>query len=130
LAKGFIAVVDVEKLKQNSVARINKMDEERFYARYMDFYEHLYDQPLFSETYGLREDLSREEAVEKIKTLDKPRMYAIIDSLPDVVINNEFKRYLFKNKKQAPQGTDPNSFWNSIGAWIDTIKYLAQPKSP
>lgn len=132
LAKAFISVSDTEALKEGAITRISKMGEERFRTRYADFYEHIYDRPVFTNKFGLYKDLTKEEAVVRIKALDKQRLYTFVDSLPDIVISNEFKRYLFKSNKEMPPGKDEDGLWDAVGRWIEAIKqkYVMQPKTP
>jgi len=127
-AKGLVSVSDMEKLKKTAIERIDKMDKSAFHSWYMDFYEHVYDYPFFTVKYGLYKELSKDEAIEKIKKLDKQQAYLIIDSLPDIVISNEFKRRFFKKQEQIPKGNDITKFFDSMGKWIDEIKkkYLGQ----
>jgi hypothetical protein len=127
-AKGLVSVSDMEKLKYNAINKIDKMDKPGFHAWYMDFYEHVDTFPFFSEQYGLKENLSKDEAIEKIKKLDKQQLYLIIDSLPDIVISNEFKRRFFKKHEQEPNGNDTAKFFDSMGKWISEIKkkYLGE----
>jgi formate dehydrogenase maturation protein FdhE len=127
-AKGLVSVSDMEKLKKTAIERIDKMDKSAFHARYMDFYEHVYDYPFFTVKYRLYKELSKDEAIEKIKKLDKQQAYLIIDSLPDIVISNEFKRRFFKKQEQIPNGNDMTKFFDSMGKWINEIKkkYLGQ----
>jgi hypothetical protein len=128
LAKGFVAAVDLGKLKTGASTRISKMDDAYFRARYLDIYEHVYEQPLFTKTYGLDQDLTKAEAIAEIQGFDKPQLYALIDAVPDVVITNEFKRYLWKKKEELPKGDNPNNFIKTMSRMIDDFKrkYLPQ----
>jgi len=128
VAKAFVAAVDLDKLKDGMTARIDKTGDLYFHARYMDIYEHIYEQPFFTQTWGLRQDLTKEEAMAIIRSFDKPKLYALIDAIPDIVITNEFKRYLWKRKEALPTGSDPENFSQAIGRMIDDFKrkYLSE----
>ncbi len=128
LAKGLITAADIGQLKINSIDKINKMDEGSFHARYLDIYEHLHDCHFFTSNYGLRENMTREEAIEKIRLLDRQKMYAIVDALPDTVIANEFKRYLYKNKMETPKADEIEKFFEVIKKMLGEIKrkYLGE----
>jgi hypothetical protein len=122
VAKGFVAAVDLDKLKQGMAARISKTDEAYFHARYMDVYEHVREQPLFTRAYGLQSDLTRAQAIAELQSYDKPKLYAFIDAVPDVVITNEFKRYLWKKKEQVPSGNSVDNFFKAAAGMIDDFK--------
>lgn len=122
LAKGFVSMADMEKLKINAINKINKMDEASFHARYMDFYEHIQDDQFFTGKFRLHKDMNKPEAIEKIKSLDKAKLSKIIDSVPDIVVANEFKRYLFKNNQEPPKSNDVKNIFDSFRRMMDEIK--------
>lgn len=122
LAKAYVSTMDIEALKKENIDSINKMDEESFHLFYLDFYEHISKVSFININYGLNEDISKEEAVSKIKSLDKQKLYAIIDSLPNEIIISEFKRYLSNNNKQAPQIDNASQVRQSLGQMIESIK--------
>ena len=51
---------------------------------------------LQEERIELAKDMTKEEAIAKIKLLDKKQLYDAIDSIPDNVIAGLFKDYLAK----------------------------------
>jgi len=122
LAKAYVSTTDIEVLKKEKIDRINKMDEESFHWFYLDFYEHISKSSFININYELNEDISKEEAVSKIKSLDKQKLYAIIDSLPNEIIISEFKRYLSKNNKQVPQIDSVSQVRQSLSQMIESIK--------
>ncbi|MBU1912038.1 MAG: hypothetical protein KKB22_00690 [Candidatus Omnitrophica bacterium] len=122
LAKAYVSTTDIEILKKENIDRINKMDEESFHWFYLDFYEHISKVSFININYGLNEDISKEGAVSKIKSLDKQKLYAIIDSLPNEIIIGEFKRYLSNNNKQVPQINSVSQVRQSLGQMIESIK--------
>lgn len=122
LAKAYISTADIEVLKKENINKINKMDEEGFHWLYLDFYEHISKVSFINVNYGLNEDISKEEAVSKIKLLDKQKLYAIIDSLPNEIIISEFKRYLSNNNRQVPQIDSVSQVRQSLGQMIESIK--------
>ena len=123
LAKGFVAATDLEKLKKGMIARIEKMDDAYFNARYLDIYEHVYEQPAFTKAYGLHAGLTKSEAIAQISTFDKPKAYSLIDAVPDIVITNEFKRYVWKKSETMPKGSSPDSFVQLMTRMINDFKH-------
>ena len=122
LAKGLVATSDINSLKTSNIAKINKMSQENFHARYMDVYEHIYDCRFFTENYGLHEDMTKAEAIEKIRSLDKDKLYAIVDAVPDTLIASEFNRFMFKNKQEPPDPSDKKSFLDSLNKMVEYLK--------
>ncbi|MFA5089939.1 MAG: hypothetical protein WC510_02745 [Candidatus Omnitrophota bacterium] len=100
LAKAFLLGVDMEKIKKDNIAVLNKMDDEKFLRRYAKIYSVIKDCPFIVRRYGIREDMTREEAIYKIRDLNKKEAYKIIDSIPDRVIALEFRKYLSEKRRQ------------------------------
>jgi hypothetical protein len=88
----------------------------------MDFYEHISKSPYFTDTFGLKKDMLRAEAIEKVRSLDKNKLYATIDALPDKLISDEFKRFLFKNKQEFPGKNNISGVFNSLSQMFDNFK--------
>jgi hypothetical protein len=122
LAKGIVAASDINSLKAKNMEKLNKMSRESFHARYLDIYEHLYEVPFFTKNYGLNKDTTKEEVMEKIKGLDKDKLYAAVDALPDTLIANEFNRFMFKNKQAVPNSADKKGFLDSLNQMLDYLK--------
>jgi len=118
LAKAYVAIVDINKLKQGNICKLNSMDEEKFQRRYVKIYEVIKDlPPALKARYKISEQMTKQEAIQNIQSLDKKKIYEMIDLIPDTLIAKHFKQYL-KNKKQQIQKSDiveqiKNS-WNKI----------------
>lgn len=121
-AKGVLFSYDVDKLKVESINKINKMSQEAFGARYLDFYEHIVEFRQFCKQFGLTEFMSKESAIALIRTMDKQKINEMIDAFPDELIAREFKRYVFKNKKTAPNLNDAGELWEMFGRMIQGLK--------
>lgn len=118
LAKAYVATADMEKLKKENIAKINKMDEEKFNRRYAKVYNAVKDLPEnLKKEYKITEDKSREQAIKDIQSLDKKQIYKALDAVPDTIIANNFKRYL-NEKKEELQKTNLaqqiNKVWDKI----------------
>lgn len=48
--------------------------------------------------------MNKERAIKNVESLNKKKMYEIIDSLPDRVIANQFKQYLSEKKQKIEKG--------------------------
>jgi len=118
LARTFVAAVDIEKLKEVNAAKINKMDEEKFDKRYAAAYKIIKDLPPDVKThYGVFEVMTKKWAIANMRLLDKKRIYALIDEVPDKIIAGQFKTYIMKQKTEL-QDVDLmgriQEFWQRI----------------
>ena len=115
LAKTFVAVTDIDKLKKNNIKKLNKMSDVKFKKQQAKAYPVLKELPLaLKDEYGVQEEMSKAQVIKNIESLDKKKMYAIIDSVPDAVISRLFKQELNKAKlemfKSDPLG-QIKKFW-------------------
>ena len=122
LAKGIIVTTDLDTLKTKCIAKIDKMSEEDFRLRYQDFYEHFSNNRVSTQAYGFHNDMTKTEAIELLKSLNKDKISAIIDALPDIFIANEFKRYSFKNKLAVPDSNNTTALLDRLKKMITYLK--------
>jgi hypothetical protein len=118
LAKAFVAVTDINKLKKDNIDRLKKMDEDKFKRQYAKAYKVIKDlPPEFKVAYGITEHMAKEQAIKDIESLDKKKIYETIDSIPDTIIARQFKQYLSEKKQEMQKSNlveQINSFWNKI----------------
>jgi len=118
LAKAFVLAVDINKLKKNNINKLNKMSEEKFSKRYAKAYAIIKDlPPKLKESYGITEAMTKETAIRNTESLDKNKIYEIIDSIPDEVIAKQFKQYLSDVKEDIGKSSaveQINKLWNKI----------------
>lgn len=118
LAKAYTATVDIDRLKEDGIDKIKKMNDEKFQRRYSQVYAALKDVPLFLKVkYGITKDMTKEQAIRSIKSADKKKIYEIIDSIPDKTICGQFKEYLNKNKQEIQRSNiigQVNKIWNKM----------------
>ncbi len=118
LAKAYAATANIEKLKKDSIDKIKKMNDDKFKRRYGQVYETLKDLPPFLMVkYGITKDMTKEQAIGNIKSVDKKKIYEIIDSIPDKAISDQFKQYLNKNKQGIQRNNiieQVNKMWNKM----------------
>lgn len=122
LAKGVVVASEPDNLKTKVIDKINRMREEDFRSRYQDFYEHFLNNRVSTDRYGFYDNMTRPEAVKFIRSLNKDKMFVLIDLLPDDFIANEFKRYLFKNKEAAPGPDNTTALWDRVNKMIACLK--------
>ncbi|MDO8662992.1 MAG: hypothetical protein Q7K98_07240 [Candidatus Omnitrophota bacterium] len=118
LAKTFVSVADINKIKKNNIDRLNKMKEEKFKKRYAEVYKVIKDLPVeLKIRYGITETMTKEQAIRNIESPDKKIIYEMINSIPDAIIANQFKQYL-SGKKQEIQKSNVveqiNKFWKNL----------------
>jgi hypothetical protein len=118
LAKAFVVMADVDKLKKNNIEKLSKMDEEKFRKRYAKVYEVAKDlPPKFKDSYGITGSMSREQVIRNIKSLDKKKICQAIDSVPDTIIARQFRQYLGEKNQEMQKSElieQINGFWNKM----------------
>jgi rhamnose utilization protein RhaD (predicted bifunctional aldolase and dehydrogenase) len=91
LAKAYVATTDIEKLKAKKIQRIESMSEEWFAEKYDEVYPDIRKMPpSILKKYRVTEQLNKAQAIRIIRTLDKKKLYEIIDNVPDAVIAQKF----------------------------------------
>lgn len=118
LAKAFVALNDIGKLKKENIDKINKMDEDKFKKRYSQVYKVIKNLPdNLKSAFKISVQMSKEEVIKNMESLDKQKLYKVIDSIPDTFIASQFKRYL-NDKKQELQKSNVveqiSKFWDKI----------------
>jgi hypothetical protein len=98
MAKTYLAAVDIEKFKANNISRVNGFNEESFRRHYARFLRVAGKSPRLKKEFGLSPDMAKEKAISLFRSLDKKKLYRMIDAVPDQVVNDEFKLYLSREK--------------------------------
>ena len=118
LAKAFVTTTDINKLKKDNIDKLNKMDADKFRRRYAKVLEVIKDLPSdFQISYGVSEQMTKEEVIKDIESFDKKKINEAIDSIPDTIIVKQFKKYLSEKKQEIQKGKlaeQINKFWNKI----------------
>jgi hypothetical protein len=115
LTKASVVMQDISILKKDSIDKLNKMDAEEFQRQYTKV---LHVRPFYLKfSYIVKEHMTKEQVIKDIESLDKKKIYAIIDSIPDKAIIDNFKQYL-SNKKQEILNSNIvkqiNKLWNKM----------------
>ncbi|MFH1691069.1 MAG: hypothetical protein ABIC68_00655 [Candidatus Omnitrophota bacterium] len=125
LAKSFVRVMDIEKLKRNNIAKIEKMNEGKFEKRRAKIYSFTKDLPPdIRERFAISQDVSRQEVVAQIRMMDKRAIYEIINKMPDQVIAGYFRQEISKGKESLAKSSavgQIKKFWSKVthGAYGD-----------
>jgi len=129
LAKAFIATADIDKLKQINVYKLAKKDDAKFRTQYAKIYLVLKQCPAIVSKYGLTEDLTKKQAIEKLKSLNKEDMYWALKSVPNRVIADEFRKYIL-DEKQALKNSNVvekvKQVWNRM---IEKAYFVKPPET-
>jgi len=125
LAKTFVSTVDLDNLKRDNIRRINKMNEAKFRKKFTEIYAIIKDLPISIKLeYGIREDMTKEQVVKEIGSLNKAAIYRLIDQIPDTFITSQFRNYLVRGKQEIQQ--------NNLAAQISKVwdKMTSNAKEP
>lgn len=118
LAKAFVAVADIEGLKRNSIHKVNNMKPEKFQKHYAKAYAAIKDlPPSLKIAYGISLDMSKEQAIKNIDSLDKKKIYEAIEAIPDTFIARQFKLYLSQKKEEIQKSNlvaQINKIWAKL----------------
>lgn len=123
LAKGYVAMGDIDKTKKNSIAKLEKMSDQEFARKYAAICEDMKGLPKsVKDAYGVDEKMDRSGAINKIRSVGKKDLYTIIDSIPDPFIVKHFDAYFAEKGldfKKSPSVGEAMLFWNSIWKKLD-----------
>ena len=101
LARAFIATADIEKIKRENIAKIERMRQDKFEVRRAKIMQAVKDMPApIKEKYLLSENMSKDDAIMAIYLLDKKRLYEIIDAAPDAMLARLFKEHVSRTSQQ------------------------------
>ena len=117
MAKAYVQTADLEKLKAKHLKSLSRMTELRFHRHYAQIYNFLKGIPLsVREEYGLKQDMTKEEALKEIRRVDKNDLFSIINVIPDEVIVKAVRNYLHQAYKSDSQNAfeQINSLWKKI----------------
>lgn len=122
LAKGFVAVMDVDKFKKNNIVQLNKLRPDKYKRKYAKVYQIIRElPPELKIEYGIVEDMPREQLVREIELLDKKKIYEAINAIPNAIIGREFRLYLDGQKQEIRESSlvkQVNEFWNKVLAKV------------
>ena len=106
LAKGFVAVMNIDKFKNDNISKINKLSPDKYKRKYAKVYEVIKElPPELKIKYGIISDMPKELLINRIESLDKKKIYEAIDLIPNNIIAKEFKSILIKRNKQPKKAT-------------------------
>lgn len=131
IAKAYIMVVNLKQFKKDKIAMLQRIEADKFRKRYAKTYAVMSELPKeLKIAYGIDEKMNKEQAIRKINSLDKKKIYGIIDGVPDALIAKHFKEYLAK-RKQTLEGNNiiglVKDFWERA---IDNNKKTKKNENP
>ncbi len=118
LAKTFVLMTDIDKLKEDNIDKIVRMDKDKFQKRYARIYEIIKDLPYnLRSRYAITEKMTKWQAIKDVESLDKGKIYEIIDLVPDKIIADQFRLRLRHRKQNVQKDnliTQINHYWNDL----------------
>jgi len=126
LAKVYTASTDIEKLKAKNIQAINTMSDEKFRKRYDGYYNLFKKLPQrYIDEYKLTEDMSKQQVVKGIRSLDKHKIYQIINAIPNATIAESFSAYLRSKKEAEAGGKKSGGLMTHINnVWKDALENI------
>jgi hypothetical protein len=118
IAKSYVTMTDLKQLRKNALGRLEGMSEEELRVKYARTYASVGNLPAgVKVAYGVNEDITKLQAIEKINSWDKKRICGFIDSIPDTIIANQFRGYLDRRRQGIQKQNiieQVRGFWNRI----------------
>lgn len=118
LARAFTAMADLDRLKKDNIAKIKRMDEEKFKKRRDNICDALKDMPdEIKNKHKLSREMGKETVIKEIQSLDKAEIYRIIDSAPDKMLSGMFKQHLARAKQKIQSSSlvvQVRKFWDNL----------------
>ena len=118
LAKGYVATVDLERIKKDQIARLNKMNDQKFKKHFQKVSLVLNSLPSeLKIKYGFKDPMTKEDVVKEIGELDKKNLNQMIDDIPETFIIFQFRQYLAGLKEDFGQNNivrKIHEFWDKI----------------
>jgi hypothetical protein len=118
LARAFTAMADLDRLKKDNIAKIKRMDEEKFRKRCNNICNALKDMPgEIKNKYKISREMSKEEVIKEIQSLDKKEINLIIDAAPDKMLADMFKQHLARAKQKIQSSNlvvQVSKFWDNL----------------
>ncbi len=94
LARAFIATADMAEVKANSIEKLNRMGPAMYQRQYAKHYKVFKDLPAeLRKKYGFVPGLSKDRMISIIRAMNKGRIYAIIEAVPNETIAREVGGY-------------------------------------
>jgi hypothetical protein len=94
VARIAVATTNIEKTKKRLVNKLRLMGDKQFRTQYAKFYELIKDMPQdIKIIYKVTPAMTREQMIENIESVDKKKIYKIINSIPDKTVAELFKEY-------------------------------------
>lgn len=90
-----VATTNIEAVKKKLINKIRQMDNEKFKIKYAQLYKIVKDLPPgIKVAYNVTPNMTKEQMIDNIKSLDKKEVYRLISRLPDKTVSDLFKLYL------------------------------------
>jgi len=126
LAKVYTATTDIEKLKSKNIKAIDKMPDAKFRKRYAGYFGLFKNLPQrYIDEYKLTEHMSKQQAVDGIRSLDKRKIYQIINAIPNTTIAESFSTYLRSKKEAEANGKKSDGLMGHINnVWKDALNNI------
>ncbi len=104
LAKTYVRTINLARLKQTHIQRIQGLDDEEYRKTYAYTLALIAESPRLKQEFGLSEEMGRLEAIARLERIDKRTLYRMIDAVPDHVIFKRFSAYMSRSNDELKEG--------------------------
>lgn len=118
LAKVYLTTVNFDKLKNEQIGLLEKMDEAKFQKRFRKVSLGLNTLPSeFKQKYGFKDQMTKAEVIQEIRQLDIKTVGQMIEKIPNEFIASQFKQYLSsinEDVRESQMLKKIQEFWSNI----------------
>jgi len=95
VVRGVIFTTNLVKAKKKLIGKLENMSDEKFRAKYTKLYKLVKDLPAdIKDTYNITSEMTKEQMIKNIGSVDKKEVYRIIRFTPDKTVSDLFHEYL------------------------------------
>jgi len=117
IAKAYISVADMAKLKKDNIQALKSIDERTFRRRYAKVFKMINElPPEYQAKYGINPNMNKEQAIKRINSWDKKKLCLMIDDVPQDMIGKYFEEYVKNHKETGSKDSllQIKDFWERI----------------
>ncbi len=112
LAKTYVSASDMEKLKKNTLESMAGLDTGEFRAKYPRTLQLIGESPALAKQFGLRPDMSVEQARSFVRSMNKKKACMVIDAAADGAV----ARHVLEDISRRAKAAGSNNIADQVSA--------------